>query len=54
MVLIQAWVQHDLDSQAKAQARLHLEVLRVLLWCFNVVGFNLEIQPEAKVPYICV
>ena len=45
---------HTLTAKRRLKARLHLEVLRVLLWCFNVVGFNLEIQPKAKVPYICV
>ena len=45
---------HTLTAKRRLKARLHLEVLRVLLWCFNVVGFNLEIHPEANIPYICV
>ena len=45
---------HTLTAKRRLKARLHLEVLRVLLWCFNVLDFKLEIQPEANIPYISV
>ena len=45
---------HTLTAKRRLKARLHLEVLRVLLWCFNVLDFKLKIQSEANMPYLGV